>query len=370
MRATYSHFSGTSVAFEPMQPDLSPSGMESVMRISGLILLGSLLSAAMAYGQPGQPTLAFVQDEVRPGETLLVTTSNGTRMTGRLRMTAASLTIETADGPRTLPADQVQRIVVKDSIRNGLLIGLGTGAAVGATGGLLVNAICVNEAGACPGAVLLLTGIGAAAGAGIGAGMDGLRHQTVLDLMPDVPHEFSPEIGLDLGVARSSMFGARLIGPPSLGAAWLIRHTSGFGLALDATRTVGRATHSVSCADGSRQQAPIAQCVGGGEEGVVDTTIAGAKAQYYFTRSRVQPYVSGGAALYQDSLLVVNNVQPFPNRPPFALQSLGRHHGIALVAGGGMRVGGRHASVRPDVTFYKSGGWTHVRASVGVAFGW
>ena len=29
----------------------------------------------------------------------------------------------------------------------------------------------------------------------------------------------------------------------------------------------------------------------------------------------------------------------------------------------------RHASVRPDVTFYKSGGWTHVRASVGVAFG-
>ena len=359
----------TDIGFEPMQPDVSPSGMESVMKISGLILLGLLLSAAVASGQPGQPPLAFLQDEIRPGETLLITTSNGTRMTGRLRtLPAASLTIQTADGPRTLPADQVQRIVVKDSIRNGLLIGLGTGAAVGATGGLLVNAICVNESGACPGTVLLLAGIGAAAGAGIGAGVDGLRHQTVLDFLPDVPHEFSPEIGLDLGVARSSMFGARLIGPPSLGAGWLIRHTSGFGLALDVTRTVGRATHSVSCADG-REQASIAHCVGG-DDGVVDTTIAAAKAQYYFTRSRVQPYVSGGAALYQDSMLVVNTVQPFPDRPPFARQSLGRHHGIALVAGGGMRVGGRHASVRPDVTFYKSGAWTHVRASVGVAFGW
>ena len=357
--------------FEPMEPDISPSCMESIMKISGSILLGSLLSPAIAYGQPAQPTLAFVENEVRPGETLLVTTSDGTRMTGRLRaLTAASLAIETADGVRTLRADQVQRIVVKDSIRNGLLIGLGTGAAIGATGGLLVNAVCVNETGACPGVVLFLTGIGAAAGAGLGAGMDGLRHRTVLDLMPDMPHEFSPEIGLNLGVARSRMFGAGLIGPPSLGAGWFIQHTSGFGLALDATRTVGRATHTVSCANVSHQQAPIVNCVGDGKEGVVDTTIATAKAQYYFRRSRVQPYVSGGAALYQDSLLIVNNVQPFPNRPPFALQSLGRHRGMAVVAGGGLRVGGRRASLRPDVTLYKSGRWTHVRASVGAAFGW
>ena len=156
----------------------------------------------------------------------------------------------------------------------------------------------------------------------------------------------------------------------ALGAGWFIQHTSGFGLALDATRTVGRATHTVSCANVSHQQAPIANCVGDGEEGVVDTTIATAKAQYYFRRSRVQPYVSGGAALYQDSLLIVNNVQPFPNRPPFALQSLGRHRGMAVVAGGGLRVGGRLASLRPDVTLYKSGRWTHVRASVGAAFGW
>ena len=141
-------------------------------------------------------------------------------------------------------------------------------------------------------------------------------------------------------------------------------------MALDATRTVGRATHTVSCADASRKLAPIAECVGDGKEGVVDTTIATAKAQYYFTRSRVQPYVSGGAAIYQDSLLMVKNVQPFPNRPPFALQALGRYRGMALVAGGGVRIGGRNASLRPDVTLYKSGRWTHVRGSVGVTFGW
>lgn len=342
------------------------------MKLTGSSLLGSLLFASFAYAQPPEATLASVANEIREGEALLVTTSDGARISGRMiSVTAASLSLDTSQGPRTLRAGDVRRIVVKDSIRNGLLIGLGSGAAAGAAGGLLINAICVNETGACPGTVLLLTAIGGAAGAGIGAGLDGLRHRTVLDLIPAEPGELSPEIGAAVGIGRSRASGPALIGSPSIGAGWLIRHTSGLALAIDANRTVGRATHTVACASTGGDGESLQDCVGQGQQGVVDTTIATAAVQYYFTRSRVQPYVSGGAALYQDSLLVVRTARSIPNRPAVAFESLGRHRGVALVGGAGARLAVTpRVALRPEVTIFQGAQWTHVRASVGAAFGW
>lgn len=342
------------------------------MKVTGLILVASLLFASFGYAQPSEATLASVANEIREGESLLVTTSDGARISGRVvSLTAASLTLDTRQGARTLRAGDVRRIVVKDSIRNGLLIGLASGAAAGAAGGLLLNAICVNETGACPGIVLLLTAIGGGAGAGIGAGLDGLRHRTVLDLIPAEPGELSPEIGAAISIGRSRASGPALIGAPSLGAGWLIRHTSGLALALDATRTVGRATHTVACAGASGPEESPGNCVGQGQQGVVDTTIATAAIQYYFTRSRVQPYVAGGAALYQDSLLVVRTARSIPNRPAVAFESLGRHRGVAFAGGAGARLAVTPSlALRPEVTIFQGARWTHVRASVGAAFGW
>jgi hypothetical protein len=333
-----------------------------------LVLLGTVPAAA------GQPTVADVPDKPRPGEKITVTTTDGSQVTGRLlSLSPASLGIMSDGGQRTVPASQVTRVVVKDPIRNGLLIGAAAGAGAGLAGGLAVNAICVNETGACPGAVALLAGIGAAAGAAIGAGLDGLRHRVAFDAVPGVPGEYAPEFIASAGAGRSAggiAAGSGFAGPPNVGVAWAMRHTSGFGFTLDASRTVGRATHRVSCAD-APSDVPVANCVGDGEQGVVDTTTASATAQYYFSRSRVQPYVSGGAAVYQDSLAGVRTVQtPWMPRP-VALQSLERSKGVAFAAGGGARIVlTDHLALHPAMTLYKADNWTHVRASVGAGVGW
>ena len=328
-----------------------------------------IVALLMARGVDAQPTGAWLRNVVNVSDNVLVTTTDGSRLSGRVRsLTEASLTVDTRDGPQTLPANRIGRIVVKDPIRNGLLIGLGIGAGVGVTGGLLVNAICVNETGGCPGTVLLLTGIGAAAGAGIGAGLDGLRHRTTFDILPDAPHEYAPELFANVGVGRSQMSGLSLTGAPSAGASFAMRHTSGLGFALDVTRTTGRSTRDVACAESTPSNA---SCNGGGQEGVVDTTIASARAQYYFSHSRVQPYVSGGAAIYQDSLSFVLTARPFPSGAPVTYQALNRSRGLALVVGGGVRIAlNKRLSFRPDVTIYKDSRWTHVRPSVGFGVGW
>ena len=340
-------------------------------RTGSWILLALLLVVPAAAAQS---TVADVQDKPRPGEKVVVTTTDGSQVTGRLlSLTPASLAIASRDGQRTVPTGQVTRVVVKDSIRNGLLIGTGVGAGIGLAGGLAMNAICSNEGGACIGGALLLTGIGAAAGAAIGGGIDGLRHRTAFDVIPGVPGEYSPALIASVGGGRSAgglAAGAGFTGPPNVGVAWAMRHTSGFGFTLDASRTIGRSTRQVSCTD-APSDVPVANCVGAGEEGVVDTTTASATAQYYFSRSRVQPYVSGGAALYEDSLAGVRTIQhPWMPRP-IALQSLERSHGVAFVGGGGARIVlTRHLALHPAVMIYRGGDWTHVRASVGMGVGW
>jgi hypothetical protein len=167
-------------------------------------MLVLIVLARTTAAQTAQPSLAALAAEVPTGEKIVVVTTDGAKISGRLRtLTTDALALDTRHGLETLPATRIDRIVVKDSVRNGFWIGLGIGAAAGLAGGLLVNAICVNETGSCPGTVLGLTAIGAAAGAGIGAGADGLRHRTVFNTMAHVPAENAPHVAVNPALGQS-----------------------------------------------------------------------------------------------------------------------------------------------------------------------
>lgn len=140
-----------------------------------------LIAAGLAPAQ-GLPGDGAPQVNVAPGEKIVLTTTDGDRVEGRLRtITPDLLTLDLRQGLGLIEMRRVNRIVVKDSIRNGLLIGLAIGAGAGLTAGIVMNAICVNETGGCLGDAAVLGLAGAAGGAAIGAGLDGLQHRTAFE---------------------------------------------------------------------------------------------------------------------------------------------------------------------------------------------
>ena len=158
-----------------------------------------LIAAGLAPAQ-GLPGDAMPQVNVAPGEKIVLTTNDGDRVEGRLRtITPELLTLDLREGLGMIEMRRVNRIVVKDSIRNGLLIGLAVGAAAGVAGGLVMNAICVNETGGCLEYTAMLGLGGAAGGAAIGAGLDGLQHRTAFER-----RESWRGVGLVIDLGRAS----------------------------------------------------------------------------------------------------------------------------------------------------------------------
>lgn len=111
-----------------------------------------LLIGRVAAAQTPPPTLEGLVREVNVDEKLLVTTADGAQVSGRLRsLTVESVELDTVKGRETIPSARIGRIVVKDPVSDGLGIGLAAGAGAGLAGGMALNAICVNESGACLG---------------------------------------------------------------------------------------------------------------------------------------------------------------------------------------------------------------------------
>jgi hypothetical protein len=174
-----------------------------------------LAGVARAQSPAGDGTL---QAHLPTGEKIVVTTTDGERLEGRLRNSAADvLSLDAPNGLRMIEMRRVDRIVVKDSIRNGLLIGLAIGAGAGVAVGRVMDSICFGETD-CSDFTLLLGMSGAAGGAAIGAGFDGLRHRTaferrraspgielVLDLWPVTHARSSDRVSVPYVSARFSM---------------------------------------------------------------------------------------------------------------------------------------------------------------------
>lgn len=331
-------------------------------------LLIWLLLAAPASAQSRMPLQ--LSASIPAGVRLVVTTVDGNRVSGRVRAaTTDSITLDTPSGLRTIAADQIVRIVERDPVRNGLVIGTAVGAAAGLSFGMVVNMICRSEVDeGCPGLVLLLTGIGAASGGGLGAGIDAVRQRTLFDRIPTVPAEFVPEVAANVGIARFTTWAMDPIGPPSAGASWSLRQsTSGWGVELQANRMLGRSTRVYTCPD------PTIRGCGEAQEGIEDLTTATAVVQYFLpSGGRVQPYVSGGLVVYQASIWRADLRPPFVFQPePVVADALRRDRGVGLVVGGGARIPlTPHLSVRPDATYYRADNWQQLRGSVGVGWNW
>jgi hypothetical protein len=114
--------------------------------------------------------------DVRNGATVWATSNDGREIRGRVLASSLSeIGLEMQTGDRlTLSLDEVRRIEVKDSNKNGALLGAVIGGAAGAGfATFIIWALC--ETDPCEGstqAFLALSGIGAGGGAAAGALID------------------------------------------------------------------------------------------------------------------------------------------------------------------------------------------------------
>lgn len=154
---------------------------EAVMSISlrdigmGLLMLAGPVAAA------AQPVASFASlaERVQPGATVVVRTTDGTSLRGRLEgVSATTIDVRSRGVVRQVPAAEVSVVTtrVRDSVANGFYIG----ATIGAIGGVLSAATFSGEfraedllAGGVPFAL-----VGAALYGGVGAFIDSRIRRT------------------------------------------------------------------------------------------------------------------------------------------------------------------------------------------------
>jgi hypothetical protein len=258
-------------------------------------------------------------------------------------------------------------------------IGLVTGAIAGGVFGSLLNAICENETGGCPGVIVALGAAGAGIGAGIGAAADGLHHSTLYERGRGAPREFVPSVTASLGTARLQApgFTARMMEPPSMSGSWTYLNVSGIGLDVSAVSAPGRATRSIDCVRVGRDNPFIAPslegtCAGPGVEGTGHSHAVETQALYAFGRGRVRPYLSGGVSIetreLQRSIAVA---VPGDSSRAMVIHSTSHETGVDGVAGAGAWLTlVPRVALRPAVDVVWGQGATSVRARVGLSYEW
>ena len=152
-----------------------------VWSLTELATLALLLVPTSLSAQ--DPATTAVASRLKPGNVIEVTDGNGNRQTGKFRGVDASAIKVFRDGrEEAIPEARVRKVVHRDSLWNGIIIG----AATGALGGLLGAGAVQLECGGiyvrrdCDSATNVLLG-GIALGLAGGAAIDALRKDTVFE---------------------------------------------------------------------------------------------------------------------------------------------------------------------------------------------
>jgi hypothetical protein len=133
------------------------------------ILVALLSLASAAHAQAPATSFADLSSRLKAGESVSVTTEAGEIIIGRVEHVSDSmLVLKSHLYDVQLAAQDVQRIAHPvHTLRNGALIGLAAGFAVG--GAIAANSGCTFTCFASPGGVLLIGGFMGSIGMGVGA---------------------------------------------------------------------------------------------------------------------------------------------------------------------------------------------------------
>jgi hypothetical protein len=98
-----------------------------------LLVAGCLATAPAASAQPAAASFEALAGRLQIGQQVWVTDGTGREHRGRLEQLSSDGLVLRANGAETFAAADVRRVRTRnhDSVKNGALIGLGIGAAVG-----------------------------------------------------------------------------------------------------------------------------------------------------------------------------------------------------------------------------------------------
>jgi opacity protein-like surface antigen len=174
--------------------------------------------------------------------------------------------------------------------------------------------------------------------------------------LPLVAADLNYSVFASAALGRLLRFGDNPIGSgPNFGAGAGLRHSSGLAVEFEYNRTLGLEPSPVPCAILN------VTCVGSARNGVLSAEVVSANVLYYFGRSRVQPFVSGGVGALR-SKNVSSIVWASETRAIFEEQEWS-DTGLAVSFGGGLKVRlGSGFWIRPELRFY--GGSIRSRANL------
>jgi hypothetical protein len=137
-------------------------------------VIGLVLLCAGPAG--AQASFADLQHVLEPGETVYLTDASGAEIRGNLTgILPSGLRLVVAGVEREWAANDVREVRRRgDSVKNGAIIGLVAGGVIGGIGGAALGSLFVNEGRSFAGPFFYFLAVGAAGGAGIGAGVDAL----------------------------------------------------------------------------------------------------------------------------------------------------------------------------------------------------
>lgn len=145
------------------------------MRVTAPVALAILLLPALVCGQEPVKSFDQLNTRLKIGDTIIVTDAEGRDHEGKiLQISPSTLSLDTREGRQLKASSEVQLVQdrPRDSLKNGALIGLACGLALGAA----AAAECAR--GDCelsPAAVFAIAGgIYGGAGAAVGIGIDAL----------------------------------------------------------------------------------------------------------------------------------------------------------------------------------------------------